>query len=412
MQSKQSVCPSVECRKTDSLAARQAADRQSRLTKPAGALGELERIAIMLAGHQGRECPRVERPEIFVFAADHGVAAQGVSAYPQSVTAQMVHNFLAGGAAVSVLAKLHDARLTVVDMGVADLQVPEHPAFLARPCNTSGTRDFTREPAMTHNELQHAMAAGRECVELALSRGCDIFIAGEMGIGNTTAASAVACALLGKPAAELVGLGTGISNQTRLHKCALVDKALALHAQTLACLQTISADPDAAAVQVAVNAATPSGANLYANSSADPVTAGPADCAWVLRPEQALEALRCLGGYEIAAITGAALACAQHGLTMLVDGFIVSVAALVACAVQPDVRDWMLFAHQSAEAGHNAVLTALGAQALLKLDMRLGEGSGAALALALLKAACELHGGMATFAQAGVDERTGGTSAA
>lgn len=377
-----------------------ALSRQSRLTKPTGALGDLEDIAVTLAGHQGRECPRIENPEIFVFAADHGVAAQGVSAYPQSVTAQMVHNFLGGGAAVSVLATLHGARLTVVDMGVVGLQVPEHSAFLSRTCNTKGTRDFTRGPAMTHNELQHALAAGHECVILALSRGCDIFIAGEMGIGNTTAASAIACALLGKPAAELVGLGTGITNQTRLHKCAIVDKALLLHTQTFARPQNESIDPGVAPNQTS------------SHSPAQSAVAEPTDCGGFLHPEQALEALRCLGGYEIAAMTGAALACAQQGLTFLVDGFIVSVAALVAAVLQPGARDWMLFAHQSAEAGHNAVLDALDAHALLKLDMRLGEGSGAALALPILKAACALHGGMATFAQAGVDDRASGDSTA
>lgn len=334
-----------------------AGQRQSCLTKPAGALGDLEQIAITLAGHQGRECPRIDRPEVFVFAGDHGVAARGVSAFPQSVTAQMVLNFLGGGAAISVLARLHSARLTVVDTGVIGFQLQNPPeGFLSRSCNPSGTRDFSVEPAMSQDELHRALATGRECVEQAISRQCDVFIAGEMGIGNTTSASALACALMSRPAVDLVGLGTGITTDTRQHKCQVVDSALSLHAARIG-------------------------------------------------PHDPLQTLRCLGGYEIAAITGAALACAQYGLTFLVDGFIASVAALVAVRIQPACRPWMLFAHRSAEAGHNAVLSALDAQAVLQLNMRLGEASGAAVALPLLSAACALHAGMATFEQAGVDDR-------
>jgi nicotinate-nucleotide--dimethylbenzimidazole phosphoribosyltransferase len=338
--------------------------RQARLTKPAGALGALESVAISLAGHQGRECPRIDKPCIVVFASDHGVAAQGVSAYPQSVTAQMVLNFMAGGAAINVLAGMHGAHLTVVDMGVRDFSLPAiahsaGPDFVSACCSPHGTADFSQGPAMSPAQLENAMQAGRNAVLAAQQRGCDLFIAGEMGIGNTTSAAALACAILRRPAVELVGLGTGISSATHHHKCRVVEQALSLHADHI----------------------------------------GPGD---------AFETLRRLGGFEIAAITGAALTCAQVGLTFLVDGFIVSAAVMMASRIRPESRHWMLFAHQSAEAGHNAVLSELDAKPLMQLNMRLGEGSGAATAIPLLQTACQLHAGMATFDSARVSNRAEG----
>lgn len=358
--------------------------RQSRLTKPAGALGELENIAITLAAHQRRECPVIEKPEALIFAADHGIAGLGVSAYPPTVTAQMVLNFLRGGAAISVLAKHHDLRLTVVDAGVAwglsgltppesNIAVTHSPdagdrgtsqnahacSFVRDSVSSEGTAAFVDQPAMTEAQLRHALLVGQAQIKHAHERGCDVLLPGEMGIGNTTAATAIACVLLDQTPEALAGRGTGVTDAGLQRKVEVLQQALRHH------------EP-------------------------------------LLKTRDPMETLRCVGGFEIAALTGAMLAAAQAGITVLVDGFIVSVAALVACRIQPGCRDWMLFAHQSAEAGHNAVLTALEARALMNLGMRLGEGSGAAVALPLLRMACALHAGMATFEQAGVDTQASG----
>lgn len=350
-------------------AARAAAlERLDRLTKPRGALGALESVAADLAGHQGKVCPDIRQPEILVFAADHGVAATGVSAYPAAVTAQMVMNFLSGGAAISVLARHQGARLTVVDAGVAwhlsGLPQPaegshgdHNPAFFVNgSVSCAGSADLSQTEALTAQQLAQALEHGRQQVLLARARGCDLLILGEMGIGNTTAASALCAALTGVSAEDMTGRGTGIDDAVHALKTRVVRQALERHHAVV--------------------------------RSADP-----------------LSVLRCLGGCEIAALTGAMVAAAQHGITLLVDGFIVSAAALVACRIQPAARAWMLFAHQSAEAGHNAVLSTLKAQALMNIGMRLGEGSGAAVALPLLRTACALHAGMATFGQAGVEGR-------
>lgn len=361
------------------LPARKAAlDRQACLTKPTGALGDLEHIAIALAGHQGRVCPVVVNPEALIFAADHGVANQGVSAYPPSVTAQMVLNFLNGGAAISVLSHFHKMRLTVVDAGVhwalSGLATPPSQVRSATPgvvhsevsapviefvqaaVSSSGSACFTEQPALSVAALEHAFRIGREAVLASAARGCDVLLPGEMGIGNTSSATALACCMLHLPVAQVAGRGTGVDEAGYRHKCDVIASALLRHADAL--------------------------------QSGHP-----------------LDALRCVGGLEIAALVSALITAAQQRITLLVDGFIVSVAALVACRLQPGVRDWMLFAHQSAEAGHNAVLSALDAKPLMNLGMRLGEGSGAAVALPLLKMACTLHADMATFAQAGVSDR-------
>ena len=337
------------CSVPDAAAAARATARQATLTKPPGSLGRLEDIAVQLAALQGRDRPTLERVQVCVFAGDHGVVAQGVSAFAQAVTAQMLRNFVSGGAAVSVLARQLGARLEVVNLGTAvdPGLLPELIDARIAPM----TADFTTAPAMTHAQLDAALAAGRDAVQRALAAGARLFIGGEMGIGNTTAAAALACALLGEAPQRLAGLGTGLDAAGVRHKAAVVARALALHAA----------------------------------HCADP-----------------LEALRRLGGFEIAALTGAAIACAQAGLPLLVDGFIVSAAMLAACRIQPAVRDWLLFGHRSAEAGHERLLRALDAAPLLALDLRLGEASGALAALPLLHLACALHGEMATFSQAGV----------
>ncbi|AHF68941.1 nicotinate-nucleotide--dimethylbenzimidazole phosphoribosyltransferase [Pseudomonas cichorii] len=325
--------------------------RQQQLTKPAGSLAQLERLAVQLAGLQGRVKPKADQLWIAIFAGDHGVVAQGVSAYPQEVTGQMLHNFVNGGAAISVLARQLSAKLDVVDLGtVSPVDFPgvRHLRIGA------GTADFTQRPAMTAEQGLAAMQAGRDSVLRAKAAGAELFIGGEMGIGNTTAASAVACSLLECAAQLLVGPGTGLNADGVRHKSEVIERALALHAE----------------------------------QAGDP-----------------LQSLFCLGGFEIAALVGAYLACAQEGIAVLVDGFICSVAALVAVRLNPSCRDWLLFGHRGAEPGHRHLLEALQAEPLLDLGLRLGEGSGAALAVPLVRLACELHNGMATFAEAAVADR-------
>lgn len=327
--------------------------RQAQLTKPAGALGRLESVAVELAALQHRDRPGAEQVPVLVFAGDHGVTAQAISAYPQEVTVQMLHNFAAGGAAIAVLARELGLPLQVFDVGsLAEDAIAG--VLTDKPCR--GTRDISIEAAMGEGELAHALEAGRRAV--AACARADLVVLGEMGIGNTTVASALACAITGLSPAQLVGAGTGLDPARIAHKCGVVEQALSLHRAALA------------------DAKAP---------------------AW--------ECLRRLGGLEIAAMAGAMIAAAQRGVPVLVDGFIVSVAALVAVDLQPRVRPWLLFSHQSAERGHAHVLAALQAQALLQLDLRLGEGSGGALAVPLLRLACALHNNMATFEDAAVSNR-------
>lgn len=339
----------LPCAAPDALAAKRAAARQAQLTKPPGSLGRLEALAVRLAALHGTDRPSVERVHVCVFAGDHGVAMQGVSAFAQAVTAQMLGNFVAGGAAVNVLARAQGAALDVVNLGTVVDPGPLANVIDARIAPM--TADFTHQPAMTDAQLAAALAAGRAAVERAVKAGAQLFIGGEMGIANTTAAAALACALLGEAPANLSGPGTGLDAAGVAHKAAVIERALALHG---------------------------------------PQLDGP------------LAALRRLGGFEIAALAGAAIACAQAGLPLLVDGFIVTAAVLAAVRIQPGVREWLLFAHRSAEPGHARLLQALDAEPLLALDLRLGEGSGALAALPLLRLACAVHAGMATFDEAGV----------
>ena len=340
----------------DESAANMARLRQQNLTKPPGSLGLLEALAVQLAAMQWQPKPRLVSPWITLFAGDHGVVAEGVAAYPQAVTQQMLANFVAGGAAIAVLAKELGARLEVVDVGT--LAPAPMPGVIWGNAGR-GTANFVREAAMTSGQLDHALDLGRQAAQRARATGADLFIGGEMGIGNTTAAAALACACLGLEGAALAGPGTGLDSHGVAHKAEVIDRALALHGFLPASLER---------------------GNAYT-------------------------ALRCLGGFEIAALCGAYVACAQQGLPVLVDGFITTSAALLACRLNPDVANWLLFAHTSAEPGHVRMLEALNARPLLNLGMRLGEGSGAAMAWPVLRLACVLHGGMATFHEAGVDER-------
>lgn len=327
--------------------------RQARLTKPPGSLGRLEDIAIRLAGMQVATVLSLDRVRITVFAADHGVCAEGVSTFPQAVTVEMVRNFARGGAAINVLARALGATLEVVNVGtVAD--PGSLPGVIDRRV-APGTSNFCREPAMTAEQLNAGLGVGRDAAERAHAATVQIFIGGEMGIANTTAASALACALMGLPADALVGPGTGLDARGVTHKARVVEAALAHHRPA-----------------IGAGHATP------------------------------IAALRCLGGFEIAALVGAFVRCAQLGVPVLVDGFIASVAALLATRMNASAAAWYFYAHHSAEPGHAHVLRALDAQPLLNLGMRLGEGSGAAAAVPLLRLACALHNEMATFAEAGV----------
>jgi nicotinate-nucleotide--dimethylbenzimidazole phosphoribosyltransferase len=329
-----------------------ALKRQAELTKPAGALGRLETIAVQLAGLQHRDRPTAERVPIIVFAGDHGIAAQGVSAYPQEVTIAMMANFASGGAAISVLARELGSPLEVVDAGtLAESPLPG--IITDKP--RRGTRDFSKEEALAPAELAFAVDCGERAVARASS--CDLLIFGEMGIGNTTTAAAIAAALLAMSPDRLAGGGTGLDPAGRDRKARVISAALVHHGLGAA------------------------------NAAVDRVL-----CA--------------VGGLEIAAMSGAIIAAAQRRIPVVIDGFIVSVAALAAVRLNPTCRPYLIFSHRSAEQGHRLVLDALEAWPLLDLDLRLGEGSGAALALPLVRLACALHNDMATFAEAAVPGRT------
>ncbi|WP_439814565.1 nicotinate-nucleotide--dimethylbenzimidazole phosphoribosyltransferase [Zavarzinia sp. CC-PAN008] len=314
----------------DGAAAAAALARQGQLTKPAGSLGRLEQLAVWLAGWQRRPVPRLDRVHVLICAGNHGVAARGVSAFPAAVTAQMVANFAAGGAAINQLSALAGATLDVLALD------------LARP-----TADFTQGPAMSAAECLAAVQAGWH----AVPDGIDLLAVGEMGIANTTVAAALSAALLGGDGASWVGRGTGVDGEGLARKAAAVDAGLALHGPWLA----------------------------------DPV-----------------EVLRRLGGRELAAMVGAILVARMRGVPVVLDGFVSTASALVVRALGPGLLDHALAGHCSAEQGHRRQLVALGLQPLLDLGLRLGEGSGAALAVPILRAALAVHGGMATFAEAGV----------
>ncbi len=327
--------------------------RQQQLTKPPGSLGELEQVAVTLASLQANKTPHIDNIHISIFAADHGIAAQAVSAFPQAVTVEMIRNFASGGAAIAVLARQLKATLKVCNVGtVNELETIEG----VIDCRISaGTADFSHQAAMTTAQLEQALAIGKQQLDQAHTEGCDLFIGGEMGIANTTSATALACALLGLPASQLTGPGTGIDHNTQQHKQKIIEQALQFH-------------------------------NLNKNPAA-------------------LYCLQTVGGFEISALCGAYLRAAQVGIAVLVDGFIACVAALVALRIQPHISPWLFLGHQSAEPGHSLVVKALDKTPLLQLQMRLGEASGAACAVPLLQLACALHNQMATFDSAGVSNR-------
>ena len=312
----------------DTAAIAAAQDRNAQLTKPPGALGRLEDLAIWFAGWQGNGQPSLNNPQVIVFAGNHGICAQGVSAFPPEVTEQMVANFEHGGAAINQLSKAFGAKMDV------------HALELDRP-----TADFTQSPAMTEAEVVAALAIGWAAVD----PNADLLVTGEMGIGNTTSAAAVAAAVLGGTAAEWTGRGTGVDDAGLTRKTEVVAQGLALH------------------------------------DVSDP-----------------LEALRCLGGRELAAMAGAIAAARAHRIPVILDGFICSAAAATLFKAAEGALDHCVAGHLSAEGAHENLLNALGKEPLLRLGLRLGEGSGAALAIGVLKGAVACHSGMVTFAEAGV----------
>ena len=336
----------------DRRAAHAAALRQQQLTKPPGSLGRLEDLSVQLAGIFGTERPALRGKTVVVAAGDHGVVAQGVTAYPREVTAQMVRNILVGGAAVSVMARRAGVDLVVVDAGVA-APLSRHPG-LRGVATGRGTADITQGPAMSRQQAEACVTAGVALALEAAESGADIIGAGDMGIGNTTASSAVVAALTGRPPSETTGRGAGRTDREMEHKVAVVERALAVN---------------------------------------------------LPNPADGLDVLAGVGGFEIGVLTGVALGGALARRVVVLDGFISGAAALIAHSLCPTVRDYLVAAHVSAEAGHRVVLSYLGLRPLLDLDMRLGEGTGAVLAMGIVEAAAATLAEMATFDEAGVSDR-------
>jgi len=318
-------------------------------TKPPGSLGRLEHLAAQIGLIQQTTQPVLHDPAIIVFAGDHGVVAEGVSAFPQDVTWQMVENFLADGAAINVFARQNAIALHIVDTGVNHDFGPREKLLNMKIA--SGTRNFAKEAAMTAEQCQAAMQNG---AELVAGLSGNVLGFGEMGIGNTTAAAALMHKLTGIPVADCVGAGTGLTTEGIRHKQAVIEAAVSLHADV----------------------------------------------------SQAADVLATFGGFEIATMVGALLAAAERRMVLLVDGFIVSSALLVAARMQPNIIDYCVFSHQSDESGHARMLQALQVKPVLQLDLRLGEGTGAALVYPMLQAAVNFLNQMATFASAQVSEKS------
>lgn len=314
---------------------------QNRLAKPPGSLGRLEELSARLSGIK---FSRIEHKAIIVMAADHGVTAQGVSAYPKEVTARMVETFLEEGGGVNVLARLVGARLVLVDIGVASKIAP-NPRLVSRKI-AYGTNDMTLGPAMTRKEAVRSIETGIDVLEEELPKGLDIVGTGDMGIGNTTPSSAICSAITGKPVAEVTGMGTGVGEKGLHHKVEVIERALKTN------------DPD---------------------------------------PNDPLDVLAKVGGFEIGGLTGVILGAAAHKIPAVIDGFVSGAAALLAVAISPLAREYIVASHLSAENGHRAMLEHLGLKPLLDLEMRLGEGTGSALGIFLAEAASETLWGMKTF---------------
>lgn len=324
------------------------------LTKPLKSLGRLEEIAARMVAIREERFDISLNKAVYVFAADHGITAEGVSAYPKEVTQQMVLNFLSNGAAINVLARLHGAELVVVDVGV-EADFGGIPGMLHRKVR-AGTRNMLHGPAMTEEELSRALQVGLDLAVTAHREGRALIAVGEMGIGNTTAASAITAALTGQPVSSVTGKGTGLTPRAYEHKVFVLESIMKKH---------------------------------FATAPAAP-----------------LNILRCVGGLEIAAMTGMVLGAAMHRTAVVVDGFICTSAAALAYAIEPRVKEYLFAGHRSAEPGHRFLHEYIGLEPVLSLDMRLGEGTGAVLAMPIIESAVRLYEEMATFASSGVSEAT------
>lgn len=335
----------------DQVAMEAARQRQDTLTKPLGSLGRLEELSIKIAGIKGTPLPKIEHKAIITMAGDHGVAAEGVSAYPAEVTPQMVYNFLRGGAAINVLARHVGARVVIVDMGVA-IDLEPHPDLIVKKIGY-GTGNIAKGPAMSREDALRCVEAGIEIVETEVSKGLDIVATGDMGIGNTTPSSAIVAAITGEAVSSLTGRGTGLNDAQLRAKIETIERALLVNA------------PD---------------------------------------PSNGLDVLSKVGGFEIGGLAGVILGAAANRVPVVIDGFISGAAALIATLICPQVTDYMIAAHNSVEIGHRSMLRRMGLVPLFDLNLRLGEGTGAALAISLAEAATKILAEMATFAEAGVSE--------
>lgn len=340
----------------DESAMKAARERQNQLTKPAGSLGRLEELSVQLAGIQRKALPAIKDKAVIVMAGDHGVTAEGVSAYPQEVTPQMALNFLGGGAAINVLARHVGARVVVVDMGVAneiDASRYKRDLLIQRRVGP-GTMNLAQGPAMRRDQAEESIQSGIEVALGEISKGADILGTGDMGIGNTTPSAAIAACILGRKAEEIIGRGTGVDDAGLARKVSAVKRGLKVNKPN---------------------------------------------------PEDGIDVLAKVGGFEIGGLAGVMLGAASKGTPVMVDGYISTAAALIAATIAPDCRPYLISAHRSMEKGHALMLDWLGLKPLLDFDLRLGEGTGAALGISIAEAACKVLSEMATFGEAGVSGR-------
>ncbi len=336
----------------DEKAMAEARMRQDSLTKPQGSLGQLESLSIQIAGIKGNPKPKIFHKAIFTLAGDHGVTKEGVSAYPSEVTPQMVYNFLRGGAGINVLARHVGARVVVADLGVASI-LDSHPDLKDKKV-AKGTRNMAEGPTMSREEAIRSIEAGIDLLEEEFSKGVDILGTGDMGIGNTTPSSAITSVITGADVEAVTGRGTGLSDEGWRRKVEVIQRALELNR------------PD---------------------------------------PKDAIDVLSKVGGFEIGGLAGVILAGAKHRIPVVIDGFISGASALIAASLSPHVKPYLIASHQSVEQGHKIILEHLGLKPLLNLDLRLGEGTGAALGICLVEASLKILNEMATFAEAGVSEK-------
>jgi nicotinate-nucleotide--dimethylbenzimidazole phosphoribosyltransferase len=337
----------------DEIAMRAAQERQNMLTKPTGSLGKLEELSIKIAGIQGKALPEINKKAVIVMAADHGVVEEGISAYPQEVTAQMVLNFVKGGAAINAIGRETGSRVVVVNIGVKGNN--EFKDVLNRKI-ADGTQNIAAGPAMTIEQARQSIETGIEVINAECEKGLDIAATGEMGIGNTTASSAICAIMTGKAAAAVTGKGTGLGSKQLFNKISVINKALSVNR---------------------------------------PDTSNP------------VETLAKIGGFEIGGLAGVMLGAAAKHVPVMIDGFISGAAALIAVGLCPRIKDYLIAGHLSLEPGHKSIIEYLNIEPLLDLNMRLGEGTGAALGISIAAAACRTLSEMATFAEAGVSDKGG-----